>query len=481
MTTALHVLAGALLPVLPWAWLRHDVRARASAWLVLDGAPVVALFCALLAATMRPLLAGGLVAAIGMFLVVAQRAKRATLREPLVFSDGGLLWQVVAFPRFYLPFVPPVVAWGGVGAGVALALALLVMEPAVGLDGGARLALLGLAVALGAVLLRPCWLLRGATGAHRTASAPPGDDPVQDAARFGPLAAFALHARIAAGERGWRRAAHPPSAATLPAGTAAPHIVVLQLESFCDPRRFGLAQALPEWDSLAAGAASRGLLAVPGFGANTMRTEFAVLTGLRGAALGLDRLNPYFRFALAPVASLAWACRGAGYATVCLHPFHARFFGRNRVMPALGFERFEAEPAFADAPRRRGLVTDGAIGARIVREIEAAQGPLLIFAITVAAHGPWRGPDPAAAWAADIAQTDAMLGAVARAARMSTRGVVIAAYGDHRPSLGAMRAGTDTDYLVWRSDCPGPGTRRDIDAPALHGVLRDAAFGVPPG
>ena len=80
--------------------------------------------------------------------------------------------------------------------------------------------------------------------------------------------------------------------------------MLLQLESFCDPRRFGLPRALPHWDALGAQALARGLLAVPGFGANTMRTEFVVLTGLDDAALGLDRLNPYFRFARAPVGSV---------------------------------------------------------------------------------------------------------------------------------------------------------------------------------
>lgn len=470
MNAALHLLAGALLPVLPWAWLRRDVRARGSAWVALDAAPVAALFGACLAVTGRPLLAGGVVGAMGVFLAVAQRAKRVALREPLVFSDGGLLWQIAAFPRFYLPFVPRAVAWGGVMAGGALMLAMAVLEPPLALGVATRLALLAGALALGAPVLRPLPLLRAA-------DAWPGGDPARDAARFGPLATFAIHARVAASERHQRRAAHPPAAATLPAGAPAPHIIVLQLESFCDPRRFGLAQALPAWDALAARATARGHLAVPGFGANTMRTEFAVLTGLGGAALGLDRFNPHFRFARAPVASLAWACRGAGYTTACLHPFHARFFGRDRVMPALGFQRFEAEAAFADAPRRRALVTDAALGARIVREVEAARDPLLLFAITVAAHGPWLGPDPAAEWAADMARTDAMLGAVAEAATRAARPVVIAAFGDHRPSLAAMHGGTDTDYLVWRSDRGGEGPWRDIDAPALHGVLRDTAFG----
>jgi hypothetical protein len=512
VTTALHLLAGALLPLPAWLWLRRG--ARASPWMLLDAAPLAAGFCALLAVTARPVLSGGLVGAACIFLAVADRAKRAALREPLAFTDGGLLWQVPAHPRFYLPFVPRGVVVGGIGAGVAAFVAALVLEPAVPLGWPARLALVGAAVGLAAVVLRPLALLRGAGGSAQGAArhgSMPGDDPPphaadafglardpsrdvelardpsrdvglardpsRDAARFGPLAAFALHARLAAAERSARRAAHPPAPALLAAEAPRPHLVLLQLESFCDPRRLGIPQALPWWDALAACAVARGRLAVPGFGANTMRTEFVVLTGLDDAALGLDRFNPYFRFARAPVGSLAWALRGAGWGTACLHPYDGRFFGRDRVLPALGFERFDDATAFADAPREHGLVTDAALGARIAAEIEAARDPVFLYAITVAAHGPWPGQDPAGAWAARIAATDAMLGVVADAARRGARPVVLAAFGDHRPSLPIARGGTDTDYLIWRSDAPGAGAARDLDAAALHRAVR-AAMGV---
>lgn len=465
MIAAAHILAGALLPLPFWLWLRRG--ARLSGWVALDAAPVAALFCAVLAVTARPVLAGGIAGGVCVFLAIADRAKRATLGEPLAFTDGGLLWQVVAHPRFYLPFVPPALLLGGIGLGVATLVADLLLEPAAPLVAEARVALTAMAGLLALVLLRPLVLL------GRTA---PARDPARDAARFGPLATFALHARIAARERPARRAAHPVAAATSAPDRMAPHLVLLQLESFCDPRRFGLAVAMPHWDALGATALTRGLLAVPGFGANTMRTEFVVLTGLDDAALGLDRLNPYFRFARAPVGSLAWLLRGAGHATACLHPFDARFFGRDRVLPALGFQRFEAADAFADAPHEHGLVTDAALGVRIAAELATAQGPVFLYAISVAAHGPWRGADPAAAWAARIAATDAMLGAIAGAARASDRPVVLAAFGDHRPALPATRGGTDTDFLIWRSDRAGNGTRADRDAAGLHRAVRDAVL-----
>jgi len=465
VSPALHILAGAALPLPFWWLLRRGAGARLSTWALLDAAPVAAGVLVLLGLTARPVLAGGLVGAACLLLAVADWAKRRTLGEPLVFADGGLLGQVARHPRFYLPFVPAWVLAAEVVLGAAALVAALALEPPLPLGMAGRAALL----LAGAALL--------AAPLHPPVPAALARDPARDAARFGPLATFALHARVAARERGARRAAHPPAPALARPDAARPHLLLLQLESFCDPRRFGLAQALPAWDALGAAAIARGRLAVPGFGANTMRTEFVVLTGLPDAALGLDRLNPYFRFARRPVGSLAWALRGAGWSTACLHPFDARFFGRDRVLPALGFERFLAAPDFADAPRQGGLVTDAALGERLAAELAAAKGPAFLYAITVAAHGPWPGPDPAAAWAARMAATDAMLGRLAEAARGGTRPVVIAAFGDHRPALPAMRGGTDTDHLIWRSDRPGEGLRRDLDASAFHAAVRAAVLG----
>lgn len=471
MSGLVHLFAGAALPLPFWAWLRRGAGVPGAGLLLLDAAPVAALFLLLLALTDRPIMAGGFAAGLCLFLGIADRAKRAALGEPLAFTDGGLLWQVVAHPRFYLPFVPKPVIVGGLAAGLAAFLLVLWLEPPLAIGLAGRAGLVAAAAVLAVLVLRPLALL--------PQGAAPARDPARDAAAFGPLATFALHARIAATERPARRAAHPPAPAIAAPGAALPHLLLLQLESFCDPRRLGIPAALPNWDALDAQALARGPLAVPGFGANTMRTEFVVLTGLADDALGLDRLNPYFRFARAPVASLAWALRGAGYGTACLHPFDARFFGRDRVLPALGFQRFEAAAAFANARREAGLVTDAALGERLAAELAAASDPAFLYAITVAGHGPWPGPDPAAAWAARMAATDAMLGRLAEAARRSPRPVVLAAFGDHRPALPAARGGTDTDYLLWRSDAAGDGAAQALGAAALHRRVRAAVLGTP--
>lgn len=460
-----HALFGALLPLPIWLWLRWQVAARFSAWVILDIAPWLAVYLLLLGISARPVLSGGAVAGGLLFIAIAQFAKRATLRDGLVFTDGGLIWQVFAHPRFYLPFVARPVLILGIALGITLAAAVLILESGIALQPLERGLILALAGLLLAITLRPLFLLNDAAMAR---------EPTCDAARFGPLACFALHARLAAKERAGRQARHAPTPAVLRLGDPAPHLLLLQLESFCDPQRFGLAQPLPHRNRLAGAALTQGSLAVAAFGANTMRTEFAVLTGLDEAALGLDRFNPYFRFARLPIMSMAWELRGAGYQTLCLHPFDPRFFGRDKVLPALGFARFDAAEAFQQAERVRGLVSDAAIAQRLAADLAAATSPGFWYVISVAAHGPWQGDDPARAWAECMQATDEMLGAVMRAAQESARPVVIAAFGDHRPALPQARSGNETDYLIWRSDRLGDGRTESLDAIGLHRAIRGA-------
>src|SRR5208283_2701369 len=216
-----------------------------------------------------------------------------------------------------------------------------------------------------------------------------------------------------------------------------------------------------------------GRLEVPGWGANTMRAEFAVLTGIPECDLGYDRFNPYHAFARTPIASLAWRLRREGYRTVCLHPFDRGFFRRDLVLPALGFETFLGLESLGGS-RRPPYCSDTEL-ARLVLERLDAEGPrTFIFVITMGNHGPWReaGPpiDPGLRRKFDatslpqggellryldgLRQSDEML-------RMLTEGLerrrldgLLAFYGDHQPSLPlAFRHygfdEWDSDYVLW--------------------------------
>ena len=73
-------------------------------------------------------------------------------------------------------------------------------------------------------------------------------------------------------------------------------IVVVQSESFFDARILSdtiKTDVLTEYDKCLLESDCHGRLKVPAWGANTMRTEFAFLTGLEPQTLGLAQFYPY--------------------------------------------------------------------------------------------------------------------------------------------------------------------------------------------
>jgi Sulfatase len=466
-----------LLVLLCAVFLRWYAGARAlrPVWvLALDVAPLVlgtVLFAAL---TARPLFGALVVVALTGGLAGADAVKRTVLREPVVFADRAELLEVFRHPEFYLPFA---------GTGVVLAAAAVAVAAA-GLVAWALPPLWAWSPwpALAAVLMTvaamtlPGWppLLRRLRRQYEGRT--PSGEPAEDIPRFGILACFVIHATLARAERPVRRAR--ARVLRVPAGRRRGPIVMAQLESFFDPRRLHDSiprNLLPGYDSCRQQAAVWGPLEVPTWGANTIRTEFAALTGLGSADLGLDRFNPYERFARTRVDALGWRMQALGYRTICLHPFDKRFYGRHRAIPALGFERFIGPEAFSPAGRAEAFVNDAAL-ARKAAEVLADEGPdLFLFVISVGNHGPWladRGPEDAEALPATLQslpeadalrrylgglrRTDAFFPVMMQALAGTPAEGMLLAYGDHQPSLpglfGALGySGTATDYLVWEA------------------------------
>lgn len=464
---------GLFLASVGWAVARR-LEARGSiAAMVLDWALPAAAWAILAAVTARPVASGLAVAALAVGLAVIARFKRAVLGETLLFSDFALAWQVVAFPRLYLPFVP---AWAvGLGAIVlaAVAWALISEAPSLGETRRAVLAVVGLIVG---------------RFAAREASHMPIACTAADSAEFGLFATLVGHALRARRERPRRRrrlAVAAPAPIRPPAQP--PHLVLVQAESFCDPAQVvpGLSPSvLPEFDRLRRRGAG-GRLRVAGFGANTIRTEFGVLTGLGKAEIGLDALNPYAAFARSPLPSLASRLGRAGWRTVCVHPFAGSFFRRDLVMPALGFTTFLDSRAFPPPPRG-AYVSDAALADFACRMIAEAKEPLFLFLITMENHGPyperpsalgwsaWRSLPQSqhlAGWLEGLARTDAMLGSLVSTLETCGRPWVLAVYGDHPPALRrtftALSARLDrTDWAM--APCGGGETATELEPVDLH-------------
>jgi hypothetical protein len=345
--------------------------------------------------------------------------KEKTLREPLVLVDAWLLPQGFRHPSLYLPFLPVKVLLTGFAGFVLCCAVLLHLENSIAWQNHRPLLVFCIVTAFlplaAAALLRLGRL--SPLGRFLLHVCPVSHDAASDAVRCGALASALVHP-VQAGRMEYgdlretvdflrEHTIRPLSSRFMPAfermlrETAAtppstrPHVMLVQAESFCDIRehlsgaqREALRDFLPHWDRLQ--QSGRGLPTPENaYGAYSMRTEFSMLSGLKPEALGPWALNPYILAARRPLWSLAWFFRDLGYETLCVHPYHKRFFGRDKVMPNLGFQRFLSLEELGTMEKFGPYVSDATLGERILVELEEAVRPVFCFAITMEAHGPW--------------------------------------------------------------------------------------------
>jgi hypothetical protein len=490
---SLRLLCAALLVAASWIALRRAVGApiqrAASGMLVLDALPVAAMALWLLALGARPLTAAALLSILTLAMLCANRAKQAASGEPLVFSDTKLL-GIVMQPQLYVHVLRPNRHFALAGLAVGGVVVAFYLEPPLW-----RMADTGpIAFAAAGFLLVP-GLVRRCVRALRLPVPPPASiDPIANLAALGPILGTLSQASTASAERAQRQVAVTPGVSRLlpPVGPVEGPIILLQLESFFDARRLGPhipPGLLPQFDRCVAGSVLHGRLDTPAYGANTVRTEFAALTGMTGEALGFDRFNPYAAFAAVPVDSIAWRLREQGCHTVCIHPFDGQFYGRDQVMPNLGFERFLDVRAFADVAPRHGYVSDASLVDKIASVLDECGPRTFILGISMGNHSPWLPPrdrsaaDPVqaalAGFLSGLTETDAAVGRLADIMRQRWKTGLLLAFGDHQPQLpgSAHRpAGRDlsTDYVLWRPD-HAFGQRCDLSAAMLPAMLLQEA------
>ncbi|WP_124384016.1 LTA synthase family protein [Ralstonia sp. SET104] len=465
---------------------------RSAAALATHVSSVVTVFLLTLAVSARPLFAGFVAVSLAGLLAVVSNAKYASLREPLVFTDLSLFSQLFRHPRMYLPYLSPANTLA-LCAGAALFAGVIALSAPLP-DAPRELLLVGAAA---------CALLNMA--AARVL--PLAMQPEADQRRHGfytvfvaylmnglrPATAAVLRAAMSRGP--FSRQAEP---------TVRPDVIVIQSESFFDARRLGPevhADLLANFDAACAGAMQYGQLEVPAWGANTMRTEFAVLSGLDSDAQGYAQFYPY-AYVRKPCTTLAGWFRRAGYRTVAMHPYYGDFFGRHRVLRLMHFDRFLDIRHFSSAQRAGPYVADVAVADAIQTELEAAgDAPAFIMAMTIENHGPLHlervAPGEAAAYHAfgegkpwddltaylrHLANADAMIGQLTRYLAARNRPAILCFYGDHVPALPAVYGQTGhlpvhSDYLLWRSDTAIASSRQQepvrVRAESLGQLLVD--------
>ncbi|WP_404825020.1 LTA synthase family protein [Burkholderia cepacia] len=444
------------------------------------------LFDLLVAVTLRPLFSACATLALVGLVAAVSNAKYESLREPFVFTDLSLFSQLFSHPRLYLPFLS-VGKVAAIGIGIVLVITGFVVERPV--SSGSP-AMTWLAV-----------VLPFALAVSVSARLPLTLDPHVDQRRHGFFAVFVAYLLNGLRPATFRRFREVVAAGPFAIGEPRrrPDVIVIQSESFFDARRLGdtIEPGLfRRFDEARREAVWHGEMTVPAWGANTMRTEFAVLTGTESFALGYARFYPY-AFVRRRIASLASLLGRGGYDTTAIHPYYADFFGRNRVFPLLGFAHFLDISHFASAPRAGPYVADAAVSEAIISRLRAANRdrPQFVFAMTMENHGPLHleqvlpgestsrhtlGEDASwrdlTAYLRHIENADTMIGRLLDYLRASDRETVVCFYGDHVPALPHVfqKLGVSpqqSDYFIWRNYGTDTPECRNLAAEELGAAL----------
>ncbi len=459
--------------VRPWsAWALHG-----ASWLLTYG-----LLALLLG---RPWFAAAAVSAILLMLVLVNNAKVKALREPFVFQDYEYFTDMIRHPRLYIPFM----GWWkifGATAGFALAVSVGLWGESVPVQ---RFFWLGQSGAIAVVILVGMLLLLA--GNRRTL--PVTFDPESDIRALGLSASlwcYGLEER------------HPPTVIS-PFGVlvpknfigALPHLVAVQSESFFDPRVLYphiRNEVLTEFDRLKIDAVAHGKLLVPAWGANTIRTEFAFLSGIDPNNLGVHRFNPYRTIAAGwKVASLASFLRGLGYRTICIHPYSASFYRRDRVYPRLGFDEFLDVRSFVAAERFGPYISDRAVANKVTDILRDATSPVLIFVITMENHGPLHlekiapsehedlysispptGCEDLTIYLRHLRNADLMIGELRSTLEQCKQLTSLCWFSDHVPIMPTVYAtfgvpNGEVEYCIWNNRKTAPKKEMDISAQKL--------------
>jgi phosphoglycerol transferase MdoB-like AlkP superfamily enzyme len=434
---------------------------------------VFSLFLFALFLTQRPYFSASLSLLGFIIVLVVSNTKFKTLREPLVFSDFFLYLQAVKHPRLYLPFlgVMPLV-------GLVLLVLLIVfsgfyIEPA-------KYSPLSLDAAGVAVLLLCSFMLLRRIANRIPISA----DAIEDCRRLGVLATLccygtqALDQRASLADSIKKNSSY--SSRKKPSDQSSPErladIVVVQSESFFDARIVTntiKTTVLSEYDKCLLESNCHGRLKVPAWGANTMRTEFAFLTGLESNMLGLAQYYPYQQLIGMNIPSIVSELKSQGYWCVCIHPNASSFFMRDKFFQQLGFDEFIDADGFTDAKREGPYVSDLAVSEKIKKTLGQIEQPCFIFAITMENHGPlhmesvsaeeWRSyydQEPSAeltdltVYLRHLKNADSMIQQQVELYRERSRETVFAFYGDHVPAISDVFEELSYDdprsnYFIW--------------------------------
>jgi phosphoglycerol transferase MdoB-like AlkP superfamily enzyme len=428
---------------------------------------ILIVFAGFFAISWRPIYAAQGTISFFVIFTGISRAKFEFIREPLIFSDIALVLDVFKYKEIFYATSLNIVFWIVAFLYVFGASALyMCFEPSVlPSSNGALWVLLGLVVAFGPWLALFSHAVKESVS-HLTQKLVQQLDIKKNTVRFGTFEAVVLHFVI------WLGAPRVVPVAQLSERLISalhdlwdhhedsPLIIVWQSESFIDLRHFDANKIkLPNLDRLRSQAAQWGRMTNVFEGGYTLRTEFAVLSGLLPENVHIDASYPYLR--ASRYTDVVWPQRlkKAGWKTQFIHPYEKTFFLRHKAIPQLGFDRMMMLDEFDHNPERDGpYVSDLSLTKRVIREIEKDQtAKNFMFVASMANHGPWeRGrcgslKDPVDIYSELLRRADHALGNLAHHLDKLDRPVWLLFYGDHAPLLKTFAdpfPDPRTDYVI---------------------------------
>ena len=239
---------------------------------------------------------------------------------------------------------------------------------------------------------------------------------------------------------------------------AKPNVIVIQLESFFDPKTVkGLTlkeDPVPNFTAFKEEFPS-GYFTVPALGAGTANTEFEVLTGIRSAYFGAGEYPYKTTVNRIPCVSMCSLFAEKGYSTYAIHNNTAAFYDRMNVYDQMGFDHFTPMEFMYDLEKTpTGWAKDTTLPADIMKCLDDSEGSDFVFTISVQGHG--RYPDepydkdvdhvtmsyvepeieqPFHYYLNQIYEMDQMIGELKETLDARGEDYILLLYGDHLPSL----------------------------------------------
>lgn len=258
-----------------------------------------------------------------------------------------------------------------------------------------------------------------------------------------------------------------------------PNILMIQLESFFDPKDVEFLgfdkDPIPNLRGLMK-KYSTGYFKVPSVGAGTANTEFEVLTGMNMRYFGPGEYPYKTILQKQTCESAASDLKSIGYGTHAIHNNGGNFYSRAKVFSQMGFDTFTCKE-FMDIQdwTPNGWSKDRILTNEILTALDSTEGQDFVFTISVQGHGEYpreqvlfnpavkvtaEGKDEGTRLAWEyyvnmVYEMDEFVGDLIRELEKRDEDTILMMYGDHLPTMGLEaeemkdRYLFNTEYVIW--------------------------------